>query len=378
MATMLDAMQNNQGENADNTFQPVRDTGDVRTDTVDLDQNEPEIGLQDDPDALTTEQTIRNDATTAEIAGIEQDVQDDLYNRDGDTNDSELAGQRLAAISGRLTGAFAQAASGLSIMISAAILKKEVADKDETLINFQNQQEQKKEKDAEAASDEASEISGDIQKQQQKEREEWAQAQHSYAGIEMTGEEWGEFSDKLKGDTPLRKWLLEKLKKQGKTDAQANEMADQMSLLAKMQSLPPSQWTPEMKALDTKLDADPTLKKELERNLQETKKAEAIVEVNNQRVVANLEIAATGTETSIAAKADILAQSAGPEAALTTIPTYKATSEEERTFPTAPDLGEHHRAAMEAKVPLDTSKQLASFIPPPTPATPAPGGGFDV
>lgn len=50
----------------------------------------------------------------------------------------------------------------------------------------------------------------------------------------MTGEEWGEFADQLKGDTPLRKWLLEKLKKNGKTDAKANEMADQMALLASM------------------------------------------------------------------------------------------------------------------------------------------------
>lgn len=99
---------------------------------------------------------------------------------------------------------------------------------------------------------------------EEREREEWAQARHKYAGLDMTGEEWGEFADQLKGDTPLRKWLVEKLKKEGKTEGKANEMADQMALLAKMQSLPPSQWTPEMKALDEKLKADPKLKGELD------------------------------------------------------------------------------------------------------------------
>ena len=74
---------------------------------------------------------------------------------------------------------------------------------------------------------------GEREQERQREREEWSRSTHSYAGMEMTGAEWGEFADKLKGDTPLRKWLLEKLKKerqirhQGKRDGRSDGLARQ-------------------------------------------------------------------------------------------------------------------------------------------------------
>ncbi len=210
--------------------------------------------------------------------------------------------------------------------------------------------------------------------EQEREREEWAQAKHKYAGMEMTGEEWGKFADQLKGDTPLRKWLLEKLKKEGKTDGKATEMVDQMSLLAKMQSLPPNQWTDDMKALDAKLDANPALRQELNRDMSEGKKAMSAVQENGQKVEQTVEIARTGTAVSRMAGADILAQGSDPVAV--SKPNSFASTVDGPAIASTLDLSQHHKAALAAKESLDTPKQIAAFTP--TPAPTSPGGGFNV
>lgn len=212
--------------------------------------------------------------------------------------------------------------------------------------------------------------------EQEREREEWAKASHRYAGMEMTGEEWSEFADQLKGDTPLRKWLLEKLKKEGKTDGKATEMVDQMSLLAKMQSLPPNQWTDDMKALDAKLDANPALRKELDRDMSEGKKAMSAVQANGQKVEQTVEVARTGTTASATAGADILAQGSDPVAVPK--PNSFASTVDGPAIASTLDLSQHHKAALAAKEPLDTPKQIAAISPAPTPAPTSPGGGFDV
>lgn len=72
---------------------------------------------------------IEADRVQSIITEIQNDVDDDLYGRDGDTNDSELASQRLQALSGRLTGSFAKAASEILTIVGAAMEKKDIADK---------------------------------------------------------------------------------------------------------------------------------------------------------------------------------------------------------------------------------------------------------
>lgn len=72
---------------------------------------------------------IEADRVQSIITEIQNDVDDDLYGRDGDTNDSELAAQRLQALSGRLTGSFAKAASEILTIVGAAMEKKDIADK---------------------------------------------------------------------------------------------------------------------------------------------------------------------------------------------------------------------------------------------------------
>jgi hypothetical protein len=217
------------------------------------------------------------------------------------------------------------------------------------------------------------------QERQQREREEWSRSMHSYAGMEMTGEEWGKFADELKGDTPLRKWLLEKLKKDGKTESEAKTLADQMALLTKMQSLPQSQWTPEMNALNSKLEADPVLKEELIRDLKEARAAEFGLQENGQKIGVNANIPKTDNVGSAIAKADILSQSSG--AAVSVTPNSYASTIDSPAIISSIALGEHHKAALAAQEPLDAPKQIAVSTPTPAPPFPiqtSPGGGLEV
>ena len=214
------------------------------------------------------------------------------------------------------------------------------------------------------------------ERREEREREEWSRSMHSYAGMEMTGEEWGKFADELKGDTQLRKWLLEKLKKDGKTDEQARTMADQMALLAKMQSLPPSQWTPEMKAFNSKLDADPALRQELNKDLKEAREAERGLSLNKQDIAQSNAIERTGTDHSVASGDETLSQSLGKAVGpVSQQPSSYASSIGEAGIKSLIQLTEHHQAALQAVEPLDAPKQVAAFTPPPAPTSP--GAGFD-
>lgn len=359
MSSMLDSIENN-------------------SDEKDLSEALPK---REDADALKLDDTLRNGTVLAEIAAIEQDVEDDLYNRDGDTNDSELAGQRLAAISGRLTGAFAQAASGLSIMIGAAILKKEAADKDEALISLQNQQEQKKEKDAEAASDEGSEISGDIQKQQQKEREEWAQTQHSYFGADLSGDEWGDLADQVGQKGPVRDRLVKRLMEQGKSKADAEKKADEMGQVYRILSKPESQWTDDEKAKVQAAKTDPDFQKNTADVAQYMKQERQAASLGAENKVEQVSASAS-TAQSVTVGADVLALTeAGGETSAAVDNSPDPTKRSDilaNSFPTAPDLTSHYQAAA---VPADkvpeakTVQEIAFAQAKPIPAANA---GFDV
>ncbi len=105
-----------------------------------------ESGLSndDDPASLTVEDRIENARVQALIKEINTDIEDDLYGRDGDTNDSELAPQRLEALSGRLKGAFAQAASQLLTVVGTAMEKKAIAEKAKDQADILDTKEKKK------------------------------------------------------------------------------------------------------------------------------------------------------------------------------------------------------------------------------------------
>lgn len=194
--------------------------------------------------------------------------------------------------------------------------------------------------------------------ERERERQEWSRATHSYAGIEMTGAEWGEFADALKGDTALRRWLIDEMMKKGKSQVEAAKQADQVALLARMQSLPENQWTPEMKALDRELDQNPERRAELDdyMNRAQGRKVEIGSEINST-------VRQSTQNVSVGVGADLLVSVRVPNS----------------DFPTAPNLTEAHGRALAATEPLDAPKiiQTASISAGPSPAV-SPGGGFDV
>ena len=217
------------------------------------------------------------------------------------------------------------------------------------------------------------ELMGDgIEKEQerQRERSEWASQMHSYAGVEMTREEWGQFADALRGDTPLRRWLVEDIMKKGKSREEATRQADQIALLARMQSIPESEWTPEMRALDRELDQNPDKRREFDDYLNRAAnnwQSSPDLRTNHAASNANQEV-------SVDAGSDVFASGDGERVNLAA-----PTSRGHADFPTAPNLTEEHGRAVAATEPLDAPKpvQIASVPVQPSPTT-NPGGGFDV
>jgi hypothetical protein len=215
------------------------------------------------------------------------------------------------------------------------------------------------------------------------ERQQWSQSLHSYAGVEMTGEEWGKLADALGKDTPLRRWLVDQIKAKGnRTDAEAQKIADQVALLHRMQSLPKSQWTDEMRALDEELKRNPEKKAELDGYVKQ------VAEQRNHAFGASNQVeqaaSAGAQDLSIGARLDVLdTVMSGEPLSQDTLSTTRTTSVAAHTdalnssFPTAPDLQENYQAALAATEPLEAPAaptRVAAISPP----TPPPGGGFDV
>lgn len=100
------------------------------------------------------------------------------------------------------------------------------------------------------------------------------------------------------------------------------------------------------------------------------------IQVGEQKVEQVADIAKAETTASAAAGADILAQSSEPVAPLKS--NSFASTVDGQAITSTLDLGEHHRAALAAKEPLDAPKQIALVSPATTSAPTSPGGGFDV
>jgi hypothetical protein len=196
----------------------------------------------------------------------------------------------------------------------------------------------------------------DAQEQAQEEMRRWQESTHRMGNIVLTGEEWGEFADMLSRDTPQRRALVDDIRRRdGLSETQAQRKADEIALLARMQSMPESQWTPQMRALDAELDANPQKRRNFEDHLERANDSIGARQSN------------THTQTEIQNSADT-AQSIDAGADL---------------FASAPDLTAHHAEAVAATAPLDARPQPAQIaISTPTPASPAPAipfssGGFD-
>jgi len=178
--------------------------------------------------------------------------------------------------------------------------------------------------------------------ERQKERDEWAHTESTLAGVTMTGEEWADLSEEVKSG-PLRKWLTDRMKKDGMTDDEAERMADKVAELERIQSIPEA------------------LRTEQERKTYSDGKDSAQYQKYIQASEAgHRELAGEPSRIAFAAKSETRENSVDLGSEL---------------FASAPDLGAHHAAAVAAVEPLD---QLKSVTPSIAPAPKVIGAGLEV
>lgn len=167
----------------------------------------------------------------------------------------------------------------------------------------------------------------DTQRQlkEEREREEWSNSTHSFAGADLTGEEWGELGDELGKDGKLRQWLVTRLMKDGKTTkAQAEKNADTLSLAFQGMSKPESQRSEEENAAIKKVDETPELKK--------------VVPAVAEQFTSGTPLTAEADKSAMAGQRSASVASGGD------------------LFASAPALTQHHQAAVAATEPLDAPK----------------------
>lgn len=210
----------------------------------------------------------------------------------------------------------------------------------------------------------------------ERQREEWAREKHSYAGVTLTGKEWGDLSDQLSKSSPLRDWLIDTIQKKDKLSAtQAQAKADQIALLAKMQSLPKDQWTQEMIDLDKQLQDDPKLKEDLDGYLKDASIKKAELAGPDKKATAEISNT-TQIEDSIDTRSDLFAIADDNAQTIKTSYASLAKDSGPELFASAPNLKEHHKMATSAKEPLDVQKpmQVAALSAP----NPTMAGGLDL
>lgn len=186
-----------------------------------------------------------------------------------------------------------------------------------------------------------------LQEELKRQRDEWARTESTFAGITMTGAEWSELSDDLKQDSPLRRWLIEKMKRDGKTTAQAEGMADKLSELTHIQSIPKEQRTVEQQLMLDQGNRDKETNDYLRTVTERYKPTSAIHAVSAD----NISKAETSVSTEVGA-------------------------DEMVSFASAPDLTASYKIALAAKSLPDAEPKIAALEKPISPTVQA--SGFDV
>lgn len=185
--------------------------------------------------------------------------------------------------------------------------------------------------------DEAFEImTSQVEERREHERQEWARSQHSLAGTQMTGSEWGELASDLRRNGPLRDWLVQRLLREGGSKEEAKRKAAEFADAATIMGKPQSEWTPAEREKIDRANADPIFRKVLP-ELQEQR-------LNGPEALARRDISQANLETSTTARADL--------------------------FASAPALTGQYQIAVAATKPLDVPKSGAA----PLVLAPAPAG----
>lgn len=123
---------------------------------------------------------------------------------------------------------------------------------------LQRARQQREDEDQEAIAETLATI------QRRHEREEWARAVHSFGSTRMSGAEWQAFAQELRGDTALRRWLEERIRRDGHSADAARGIADRVADVADIMAIPESQRTAEQRQRLEAARRDPTLSRYLD------------------------------------------------------------------------------------------------------------------
>lgn len=170
-----------------------------------------------------------------------------------------------------------------------------------------------------------------IKREQERQREEHMRSMATFAGVAMTGAQWQGMSEALSQDSPLRRWLIDRMKRDGKTEREAEELARQMGRAAAIMAKPEGERTSDERAFLDRVEQNPDMHRYLDA-------ADRFGRDPAAAVSADTNTAMNGTNIdSVSAQADAF-----------------------EGFATAPDASTHYRAALAATVPLDAPRVPAA------------------
>ena len=168
----------------------------------------------------------------------------------------------------------------------------------------------------------------------ERQRDEWEKQVHSFAGANLTGEQWGELGTELQEGGVLKEWLIARLMKGGNTRDDAEKKAKEITDIARILAKPEREWTQGERA-----------------QVENGKRNEEFQEVMPELAEQSMK----GTHSLAVSQA---AHSS----------TQKSVEAREDAFASAPDLSQHHAAALSAQTPLDAVKPLAAAPQAPEPS----------
>ena len=281
--------------------------------------------------------------------------------------------------------------SALEARIDRAWQRNEREDKQQIQISIIEDREEKKRKQEEAAEEE---FEGSIdrvkaEEKREREREEWSKSSHRFGNVEMTGEEWGEMATLLGKDSPLRRQMIERLMKKGKSKEEAEDLVDQAKRASYLMNIPENQRTEEQKAELRKLEQNEDVQDVVAaakafRPAEAGVKADRLAGQESQVVSVD---AVTEKLEGVSGQVHTVNLEGLNRALEKQLPAHKGASttaavDEEKPFSSAPDLGEHYQKAVQATDPLDAEKakpqQIAANDLKTAPPATAPGSGFEV
>ena len=172
----------------------------------------------------------------------------------------------------------------------------------------------------------------------------WDEQIHRFADVEMTGEEWEDLAEQLSGNTPLRRRMIDRLMREGKTQAEAEEKVDKAAQVSTIMATPESQRTPEQRRILHEAENDNDVKKVVTWGAETQSNSMS-------REISSLSVESTRNN-SIREGADV--------------------------FASAPHLTAEHARAVAATAPLERSSQQIAAAPVQQPVPAANMSGLDV